>query len=75
MAFIANYIEDKAMGYLSTGLTAVGGMAGSAVGGVGTLIETSGRAVGDGTVGSSSYYLYTNTRQAWKVLYAKVVIG
>ncbi|KAK0263987.1 hypothetical protein LTS09_002338 [Friedmanniomyces endolithicus] len=55
MAFIANWAIDKvqttAAGYLKTGLQAGGNMAGNAVGGVGTLIESSGRSLGEGTVG------------------------
>ncbi|KAK1078921.1 hypothetical protein LTR33_006827 [Friedmanniomyces endolithicus] len=52
MAFIANWAIDKvqttAAGYLKTGLQAGGNMAGNAVGGVGTLIESSGRSLGEG---------------------------
>jgi len=47
MAFITNYIQNTAMSYLTTGLTAAGGMAGNAVGGVGTMIEQGGRSIGD----------------------------
>lgn len=76
MAFITNYIEDKAMGYLATGLTAVGGMAGNAVGGVGSLIESSGRAVGNGEVLFSVLSAYlTKHSQVWKVSFAKAVTG
>jgi len=53
MAFIANWAIDKvqttAAGYLKTGLQAGGNMAGNAVGGVGTLIESSGRSLGEGS--------------------------
>lgn len=47
MDYITSYIEGKAVSYLSGGVTTVGGMAGNAVGGVGSLIETTGRAVGN----------------------------
>jgi len=48
MAFITNYIQNTAMGLLSTGITAAGGVAGNAVGGIGTVIENGGRSAGDG---------------------------
>ena len=48
-SFITNYIQDKASGLLATGLTAAGTLAGNAVGGVGSLVETGGRTVGEGT--------------------------
>ncbi|WPH00298.1 Hypothetical protein R9X50_00312300 [Acrodontium crateriforme] len=50
MSFIVNYVKDTAAGYLKTGLEAGGNMAGNAVGGVGTMIENSGRGLGEGTV-------------------------
>ena len=55
-SLITGYIEDKAMGYLSTGLTAVGGMAGNAVVSIGSLIKSSGKAVGDGEYLELPYY-------------------
>lgn len=51
MAFITNYIQNTAMGMLSTGITAAGGIAGNAVGGVGTMIENAGRSAGDSVEG------------------------
>jgi len=47
MSFIINYVQDTAMGYLTTGLTAAGGVAGNAVGGVGSMVENGGRSIGD----------------------------
>jgi len=35
------------MGMLSTGITAAGGLAGNAVGSVGSMIESAGRSAGD----------------------------
>jgi hypothetical protein len=46
--FITNYIQNTAMGMLSSGITAAGNVAGNAVGGVGTMIQNSGQAVGTG---------------------------
>ena len=46
--FITNYIQNTAMGMLSSGITAAGNVAGNAVGGVGTMIQSSGQAVGTG---------------------------
>lgn len=40
------------MGMLSSGITAAGNVAGNAVGGVGTMIQNSGQAVGTGTISS-----------------------
>ena len=48
MAFITNWIEDKATGYLRTGIQAGGTLAGNAVGGVGGLVESAGRSAGQG---------------------------
>lgn len=48
MAFITDYIQTTATGLLATGITAAGGMAGNAVGGVGALIEGGGRSIGNG---------------------------
>ncbi|CAD0030260.1 unnamed protein product, partial [Aureobasidium pullulans] len=50
--FITNYIQNTAMGMLSSGITAAGNVAGNAVGGVGTMIQSSGQAVGNGIEGS-----------------------
>ncbi|KAI4834490.1 hypothetical protein E4T44_08770 [Aureobasidium sp. EXF-8845] len=50
--FITNYIQNTAMGMLSSGITAAGNVAGNAVGGVGTMIQNSGQAVGTGIEGS-----------------------
>ncbi|KAG9620736.1 hypothetical protein KCU64_g21635, partial [Aureobasidium melanogenum] len=47
-SFITNYIQNTAMGMLSSGITAAGNVAGNAVGGVGTVIQNSGQAVGTG---------------------------
>lgn len=44
--FITNYIQNTAMGMLSTGITAAGNIAGNAVGGIGGVIENGGRTVG-----------------------------
>ncbi|KAH0366870.1 hypothetical protein KCU65_g4977, partial [Aureobasidium melanogenum] len=51
-SFITNYIQNTAMGMLSSGITAAGNVAGNAVGGVGTVIQNSGQAVGSGIEGS-----------------------
>jgi hypothetical protein len=51
VSYVKNYIQDQAMGYLATGITAAGTMAGNAVGGVGGLIESGGRSIGQGTTG------------------------
>lgn len=51
VSYVKNYIQDQAMGYLHTGITAAGTMAGNAVGGVGGLIENGGRSIGEGTTG------------------------
>ena len=44
-----DWVEDKATGYLRTGIQAGGTLAGNAVGGVGGLVESAGRSAGDGT--------------------------
>lgn len=49
MAFIATWAQNKAAEYLKTGIQAGGTLAGNAVGGVGSLIEDSGRAFGEGS--------------------------
>ena len=48
MSFITNWIEDKASGYLKTGIQAGGTLAGNAVGGVGGLVESAGKTAGQG---------------------------
>jgi len=72
MAFIANWAIDKvqttAAGYLKTGLQAGGNMAGNAVGGVGTLIETSGRSLGEG-----SKFTYAHLATLYKHLLSTTV--
>lgn len=45
--FITNYIQNTAASLLTTGITAAGTVAGNAVGGVGTLVESAGRAAGN----------------------------
>ena len=49
MAFIMNYVKDTAAGYMKTGMEYGGTYAGNAVGGVGTMIENSGRGLGEGS--------------------------
>lgn len=56
VSYVKNYIQDTAMGYLATGITAAGTMAGNAVGGVGGLIENGGRSIGQGTTGAINGY-------------------
>ncbi|KJX92728.1 hypothetical protein TI39_contig5829g00021 [Zymoseptoria brevis] len=51
MAFITNWVTDKLAGYAATGLQAGGTLAGNAVGGVGSLVENSGRSVGQSANG------------------------
>lgn len=51
VSYVKNYLMDTASGYLATGITAAGTMAGNAVGGVGGLIENGGRSIGEGTSG------------------------
>lgn len=58
MAFITNYLQNTAATYLSAGVTAVGSMAGNAVGGVGSLVESGGRSIGEG---SEHSYFHTLT--------------
>ena len=47
---IKNWVEDKATGYLRTGIQAGGSLAGNAVGGVGSLVENAGKSAASGTV-------------------------
>ena len=55
MSWIASWVADKAAGALATGLQAGGTLAGNAVGSVGTLIENTGRGVGNSTNGPSRF--------------------
>ncbi|KAL1311019.1 hypothetical protein AAFC00_001237 [Neodothiora populina] len=60
--FITNYIQSTATNLLATGISAAGTVAGNAVGGVGSLIENSGRNVGDGVAnGIKSWGDYINS--------------
>ena len=47
LSSIANWVEDKASGYLTTGVQAGGTLAGNAVGGVGSLVEKAGTTAGN----------------------------
>ncbi|PPJ54827.1 hypothetical protein CBER1_08437 [Cercospora berteroae] len=53
MEWAKNWVTDKLAGYAATGIQAGGNLAGNAVGGVGTLIENSGRSVGQSANGIS----------------------
>lgn len=55
MEWAKNWVTDKLAGYAATGIQAGGNLAGNAVGGVGTLIENSGRSVGQSANGPPSY--------------------
>ena len=46
MSFITGWIQEKAEGYLKTGIQAGGTLAGNAVGGVGSMIENAGKSAG-----------------------------
>ena len=46
--FITDMIQNSLSGMVSGAVTTAGGYAGSAVNGIGNLIEGGGRAVGDG---------------------------
>lgn len=46
-----DWVVDKASGYAATAIQAGGTLAGNAVGGAGTLIENSGRGVGQSANG------------------------
>jgi hypothetical protein len=50
LSSIANWVEDKATGYLRTGIQAGGTLAGNAVGGVGSLVENAGKSAAQGSV-------------------------
>lgn len=45
---VTNIIQNSLAGFVGGAVTTAGGYAGSAVNGVGNLIENSGKAVGDG---------------------------
>ena len=49
MSFVVDWAKDKAAGYLKTGIQAGGNLAGNAVGGVGSIIESGGRQFGEGS--------------------------
>lgn len=51
MAWIGNWITEKAAGIAKTGLQAGGNIAGNAVGSVGTMIENTGRGLGNSATG------------------------
>lgn len=53
MEYVSNWVTDKVAGYAKTGIQAGGSLAGNAVGGVGTLVENSGRSVGQSANGVS----------------------
>lgn len=55
MEWAKNWVTDKLAGYAATGIQAGGNLAGNAVGGVGTLIENSGRSVGQSANGPFPY--------------------
>ena len=44
---IGGWVEEKATGYLKTGIQAGGSLAGNAVGGVGGLVESAGKSGAD----------------------------
>ena len=50
LSWATGWVEDKVSGYAKTGIQAGGTLAGNAVGGVGNLIENSGRGVGSGVI-------------------------
>jgi hypothetical protein len=54
MSFVVDWAKEKAAGYLKTGIQAGGTLAGNAVGGIGSTIESGGRAFGEG----SKFYVY-----------------
>lgn len=54
MEWAKNWVTDKIATYATAGIQAGGNLAGNTVGGVGTLIENSGRSVGQSTSGLSS---------------------
>lgn len=53
MEYVSNWVTNKVAGYAKTGIEAGGTLAGNAVGGVGTLVENSGRSVGQSANGVS----------------------
>jgi len=52
VGWAADWAKDTASGYLKTGLQAGGTLAGNAVGGVGSTIESGGRSLGEGSESS-----------------------
>lgn len=48
VSLVTDYVQNTAAHYLKIGLEAAGTVAGNAVGGVGGLIEDSGKAVANG---------------------------
>ena len=48
LSSITSWVEDKATGYLRTGIQAGGSLAGNAVGGVGGLVENAGKSAAQG---------------------------
>ena len=52
---ITNWVEDKATGYLRTGIQAGGTLAGNAVGGVGSLIESAGKSAASGSLAPTQH--------------------
>ncbi|KAK6431297.1 hypothetical protein LTR95_012540 [Oleoguttula sp. CCFEE 5521] len=52
VSYVTDYIQNTAAGYLKTGITAAGTMAGNTVGSVGGLVENTGRSVGQGASSS-----------------------
>ncbi|KAI5363689.1 hypothetical protein Slin14017_G056530 [Septoria linicola] len=51
MEWAKNWVTDRLAGYAATGIQAGGNLAGNAVGGVGSLIENSGRSIGQSANG------------------------
>lgn len=51
LAWAKDWVMDKVYGAAKTGIQAGGSMAGNAVGGVGSLVENSGRGLGQSTSG------------------------
>jgi hypothetical protein len=64
VSYVTDYVKNMAAGYIATGVTAAGTLAGNAVGGVGSLVENTGRSVGSGASSpfSPSATPYTNVR-------------
>jgi hypothetical protein len=61
---VTNIIQNSLAGFVGGAVTTAGGYAGSAVNGVGNLIESSGKAVGDGRIYHSfqrEHYRFANS--------------